>query len=104
MTKVNSTAQKIQRKYSSSNRRIITIENEIDGRVHLSVLMPWKHEGLKNHVAITHIIGEGGISSSISLDNKEDNEDVYNGTSPDQAYTSTIQWLWRKFGAENTKL
>ena len=104
MTQVRSITQELQEKYSASNRRSIIFESRKDGRVYLSVLMPWKHNGIKRQVAMIHIISQGGIASSISLDNKEENEDVYSGSSADQAYTSTIQWLWRKFGAENTRL
>ena len=72
----------------------------------LSVLFPWEHAGKTNWVTATFTIARMGIISSISIDNKKEEQEVYAGMSVDRAYMAIVQWLWRyaNFGQTIEKL
>ena len=107
---VEKTAESLVRRFSSSNKNPIfdvqsrKMPQPLGNHSMLTVLLPWNYNGRTQQVVISYSIARTGIVASISITNEEESFEVYAGCSEHKAYTDTIQWLWRHFGAEKIYL
>ena len=100
---VRTIANKLIEKFSQK-RAVSFLEERGSGKFEyavLSILLPWSHNGSSGSVAINYSISRAGIVGNMSLE-KDQEFDIYTGSSIDEAYRAVIRALWRTrtFGSE----